>query len=84
MYVILGQPGDSETDASIAWPEDRQKVKVGTLSLTNAMLQAGAACDSINFDPLVVAEGIVPTDDPILKARSAVYAISFGKRMSGQ
>ncbi|WP_371228877.1 catalase family peroxidase [Pseudomonas sp. QE6] len=84
MYIILGQPGDSENDASIAWPEDRQKVKVGTLSITKAMPQAGAACNSINFDPLVVADGIVPTDDPILKARSAAYAISFGKRMSGQ
>lgn len=84
MYIILGQPGDSEIDASIAWPDDRQKVKVGTLSLTKAMPQAGAACDPINFDPMVVADGIVATDDPILKARSAAYAISYGKRMSGQ
>ena len=84
MYITLGQPGDAETDASKAWPEDREKVKVGTLSITKAMPQQGAACAPINFDPLVVADGIVATDDPILRARSGAYAVSYGKRLSGQ
>jgi hypothetical protein len=30
----------------------------------------------INFDPVVIADGIAPTDDPILLFRSPAYAIS--------
>jgi catalase len=42
------------------------------------------ACEPINFDPLVMADGIGPTNDPILLFRSPAYAVSFGKRLSGQ
>ena len=34
----------------------------------------------INFDPLVLPPGIEPSDDPLLSARSAVYAASFRRR----
>lgn len=83
MYIRIGQPGDPETDPSKPWPQDREEVKVGTLTLTDAMPQEQGQCGPINFDPLVIADGIEATDDPVLKARSAAYAISFGKRMSG-
>lgn len=84
MYITLGQPGDAENDPSQVWPADRQKVKVGTLAITQAMAQKDGSCGPINFDPIVVADGIQITDDPVLKARSSSYAVSFGKRMSGQ
>jgi len=84
MIVYLGQPGDPETNPTIAWPETRQHFTAGTLSITQAMPQKGAECEKINFDPLVMADGIAPTDDPILLFRSPAYAISFGKRLSGQ
>ena len=48
------------------------------------MPQKGAACEGINFDPLVMADGIAATNDPVLKFRSPAYAVSFGKRLSGQ
>jgi catalase len=84
MLVAIGEPGDSMDDPTIAWPEDRKTVKAGTLTLTSAMAQKGAACETINFDPLVMSDGIEPTDDPILHFRSPAYAISFSKRMAGQ
>ena len=34
----------------------------------------------INFDPLVLPDGITASDDPLLAARSAVYARSFTRR----
>jgi catalase len=34
----------------------------------------------INFDPLVLPAGIEPSDDPLLSARSAVYAASYRRR----
>ncbi|GAB3482733.1 catalase family peroxidase [Azotobacter salinestris] len=84
MLVSIGQPGDPENDPTVAWPENREQVKVGTLTLTAAMPQKSAACEKINFDPLVMAEGIAPTDDPILRFRSPAYAVSFAKRQAGQ
>ena len=84
MIVFLGEPGDAEVDATKAWPEDRKHFRAGTLTISQAMPQKGAACENINFDPLVMAPGMAPTNDPILLFRSPAYAISFGKRMTGQ
>ena len=82
MIVTLGQPGDAEDNPTVAWPEDRQQVKVGTLTLASASAQQkGTGCEPINFDPLVMADGIAPTDDPVLRFRSPAYAVSFAKRM---
>lgn len=83
MVIALGQPGDPEDDPTVAWPEDRKQLKVGTLTLDSAMPQRGAACEQINFDPLVMSDGIAPTNDPVLLFRSPAYAVSFAKRMGG-
>jgi catalase len=84
MMVAIGEPGDPETDPTQPWPESRKEIKAGTLSITAARAQKGAECEAINFDPLVMADGIAPTDDPVLMFRSPAYAVSFGKRLSGQ
>lgn len=82
-WLSIGEPGDVEDDPTIAWPEDRRQVKAGTLSITAASPQQGGICEKTNFDPLVMADGIAPTRDPILLFRSPAYAISFGRRLSG-
>ena len=84
MWVYQSEPGDVPANASIAWPESRQHRVAGTLSITAASPQKGAECERINFDPLVMADGIEPTNDPILLFRSPAYAISFSKRLTGQ
>jgi catalase len=81
MVVSIGEAGDPENDPTLAWPEARNKVKVGTLTINAAMPQKGAVCEPINFDPLVMADGIAPTDDPVLLFRSPAYAVSFAKRL---
>ena len=82
MIVTLGHPGDAEDNPTVGWPEDRQQVKVGTLTLTSAAAQQkGTGCEPINYDPLMMADGIAPTDDPVLRFRSPAYAVSFAKRM---
>lgn len=80
MWITLGQEGDTSTDPSQLWPDDRQKVKVGTLTLNSDE----AACDGINFDPMVLSQGVQASDDEILRFRSLAYAISFAKRLSRQ
>jgi catalase len=54
------------------------------LTITQAITQSGAECEKINFDPLVMADGIAPTNDPVLLFRSPSYGISFAKRLSGK
>jgi catalase len=83
MVIAIGQPGDSVVDPTVAWPENRKHVKVGTLTISSAMPQKGAPCEQINYDPLVMSDGIDATDDPILQFRSPAYATSFAKRISG-
>lgn len=83
MFIALGEPGDTEDNPTIAWPEKRKTVKVGTLTISSAMPEKGGECEKINFDPLVMADGIAPTSDPILLFRSPAYAVSFAKRMGG-
>jgi catalase len=84
MILTVGQPGDPETDPTQAWPKDRREFKGGTLTLSSATPQKGAPCEPINFDPLAMAAGIEPTDDPILMFRSPAYAVSFTKRFEGK
>ncbi|HLP98908.1 MAG TPA: catalase family peroxidase [Sideroxyarcus sp.] len=83
MLVTLGRRGDPENDPTKDWPANRKELKAGTLTLTAAMPQKGAACEGINFDPLVMSDGIAPTDDPVLLFRSPAYAVSFAKRLGG-
>jgi catalase len=84
MVVSIGEPGDPQDNPTVAWPEARQKIKVGTLTIKAAMPQKNAECEPINFDPLVMADGIAPTNDPVLLFRSPAYAVSFAKRLAGQ
>lgn len=85
MVVYVGEPGDSLDNPTLAWPETRKHFKAGTLTITQATpQQKGMACEPINFDPLIMADGIAPTNDPILLFRSPAYAVSYAKRLSGQ
>jgi catalase len=85
MIVYVGEPGDPQDNPTLAWPETRKHFTAGTLTITQATpQQKGLACEPINFDPLVMADGIAPTNDPILLFRSPAYGVSFGKRLSGQ
>jgi catalase len=80
LVVTVAADGDPVADSTKAWPEDRRKLTVGTLTLNHAEPQTTGACRDINFDPLVLPAGIEGSDDPILAARSAVYSVSFNRR----
>ena len=85
MIVYVGEPGDPQDNPTLAWPETRKHFTAGTITITQAApQQKGVACEPINFDPLVMADGIAPTNDPVLLFRSPAYAVSYAKRLSGQ
>jgi catalase len=79
MIVYVGQPADSTDNASIGWPEDRTRLMAGTLTITRVIPQSSAECGEMHFDPLIVADGIAPTDDPVLLFRSPAYGLAFSK-----
>jgi catalase len=80
LIVTVGQPGDPTDDATVVWPDGREQVDVGTLTLDHIESEATSPARDINFDPLVLPYGIAPSDDPLLSARSAVYSQSFTRR----
>ena len=81
MIVTIGEPGDPVEDPTVLWPANRKEFKAGTLTLTSATRERDAGSYFINFDPLVMGDGIAATNDPILLARSAAYGVSYSKRL---
>jgi catalase len=78
--VTIGRPGDPTNDATQPWPADRPQLQVGTLTIDSVQTEAPGNARDVNFDPLVLPQGIAPSDDPLLAARSAVYAQSYQRR----
>jgi catalase len=80
MVVTVAAPGDPVDDATKPWPSDRPQVDVGTLTIDRATTEEAGACRNITFDPLILPAGMASSDDPLLAARSAVYAVSLTRR----
>ncbi|WP_279628976.1 catalase family peroxidase [Mycobacterium scrofulaceum] len=80
LMLTIGEPGDPTHDATQPWPRQRHTVDAGTVTVTAAQTEAPGNARDINFDPLVLPDGIAASDDPLLAARSAVYARSFTRR----
>jgi catalase len=80
LMLTFGAPGDPINDATIPWPQMRQHIDAGTLTVTGIDIESAGNCRDINFDPLVLPSGIAPSGDPLLSARSAAYSLSFGRR----
>ncbi len=80
LVLRIGEPGDPTNDATKPWPESRRSIDAGTITLTAAQTEEAGNGRDINFDPTVLPDGITVSDDPLLAARSAVYARSFTRR----
>jgi catalase len=80
LMLTVGRPSDPVRDPTMPWPADRRVVDAGMLTLTSVETERRGNARDINFDPLVLPAGIEPSDDPLLSARSAVYAASYRRR----
>ncbi|WP_369828604.1 catalase family peroxidase [Mycobacterium sp. 852002-53434_SCH5985345] len=80
LVLTVGEPDDPTHDATKPWPRSRRTIDAGTITVTAVQTEAPGNARDINFDPLVLPDGITASDDPLLAARSAVYARSFTRR----
>jgi catalase len=80
LVITIGEPGDPTNDATKPWPQSRRSVEAGTITISAVQTEEPGNARDINFDPLVLPDGITASDDPLPAARSAVYARSFTRR----
>lgn len=76
--------GDSLTDITKIWPDDRETFVAGTLELTGLGPARGQDVGKLCFDPGRLTDGIEPSDDPLLAMRSEAMKISQSVRLDGQ
>lgn len=82
MVVSLGEPEDARNNATQPWPAERKTFVAGTLTLSKT--DARETCELINFNPLIMTDGVAPTNDPVLMFRAEAYAASYVKRFTGR
>ncbi len=71
---------DPTDDPTVTWPADRRRIELGAIVVTDIATETAANVRDVNFDPLVLPNGLAASDDPVLQARSAAYAESFRRR----
>lgn len=79
LELQIAGPGDDPHDPASQWPSDRERVRLGSLSID-------AIDDSIAatiFDPMKLTDGIGASDDPVLLFRPGAYSVSFERRTAG-
>jgi catalase len=80
LVLTVGEPSDPTNDATKPWPQSRRSIDAGTVTINAVQTEEAGNGRDINFDPLVLPDGITASDDPLPAARSAVYARSFTRR----
>ena len=78
-YAQIAGPGDPIDDPSVAWPESRRLVKLGSFTLTGTPADPETAQRELLFLPGQPHPG-VQAADPMLTLRNTAYPISFGER----
>ena len=81
--VQLAEAGDVIEDPSLPWPDERPEVEFGVLTVTAKVADSAAIERTLDFDPSRLVDGIELSGDPILLARSAIYAIARRRRLAG-
>lgn len=82
MALNVAMPGDPIDDSTRQWVQSpgRQRIDVGTFVIDHAQTQIDGPCRDIVFDPTILPDGIAPSPDPLLAARSSTYRMSYDRR----
>lgn len=82
LELQLANHGDNVDDPSAQWPRQRERVKAGTLELTDLETGREQEGDVLVFDPTRVTDGIELSNDPVLLFRPQAYSESVARRTS--
>jgi catalase len=77
--VQLADSTDAVDDPSVAWPESRRVIELGTLELTDVVADSDGAQRALLFLPGELPDGIASAD-PMIQARQDSYPVSFDRR----
>jgi catalase len=80
VLVQLAQDGDVTDDSTVHWPESRQLITLGEISLTAVAPNNAAEQQRIIFDPIPRVEGIEASADPLFEPRANIYLMSGRRR----
>ncbi len=80
LVVQLPNAGDRTDDPSLVWPEDRETIDVGTVSITSVVADSAGVERSMVYDPTHLTDGIELSDDPLPALRARVYSLSASYR----
>lgn len=82
LLAQVAEKGDVINDPTVIWPEERKMVELGVLHLYAAVADNPAAEKALAFNPLILVDGIAPSNDPVLLARPGAYAVSVSRRLA--
>jgi catalase len=80
LEIAIAQEGDDPDDPTEPWPDERERVVVGTLRVEELDRTRERDGDVLVFDPTRVTDGIELSVDPILHVRPDAYAVSVERR----
>jgi catalase len=84
VFVQLAAAGDDVTDSSVPWPDDRDKVRFGTITLTARVDDQEPERRKIIFDPIPRVDGIDTSGDLLSEVRSDLYLLSGRRRRAAK
>lgn len=80
LMLQVAHPEDITDDATVLWPEERTVLELGRLEIKAASRTSDSDQQDMAFDPGRLVDGIELSEDPILRVRPEIYAISFSRR----
>ncbi len=78
-YAQIAAKGDAIDDPSVAWPDSRRRVKLGTFTIDRRPADLATVDRELLFLPGQPHAGVEPAD-PMLVLRNTAYPISLGER----
>lgn len=83
LLLQVAEKDDKIDDPSIAWPDSRKQIELGTITITKAVADSHTAEKKLLFMPGALVPGIEAAD-PMIAARSASYVVSLSRRAQAQ
>lgn len=80
MRVTIANEDDPINEAASMWTGEHTEIVAAVLTIDAVSMEG--PCNDKNFDPLVLKDGIISSEDPVLLFRSPTYAISTGRRLT--